>query len=74
MNGTKVTKLFELYAYHHLTLDSLQEASLPRGHLVQRFRTSFPRSKLYAILRDRSYIGEVELPGAMASWHTQGIG
>jgi hypothetical protein len=25
VNGTKVTKLFDLYAYHHLPLDSLQE-------------------------------------------------
>ena len=66
VNGTKVTKLFDLYAYHHLTLDSLQERLYQEGIPYSDSVPRFPRSKLYAILRDRSYIGEVKYQG---QWH-----
>lgn len=66
VNGTKVTKLFDLYAYHHLTLDSLQERLYQEGIHYSDSVPRFPRSKLYAILRDRSYIGEVKYQG---QWH-----
>lgn len=31
VNGTKITKLFELYAYYHLNLDSLLERLYQEG-------------------------------------------
>ena len=67
VNGTKVTKLFELYAYHHLTLDSLLERLYKEGIPYSDSVPRFPRSKLYTILRDRSYIGEVKYQG---QWHS----
>jgi hypothetical protein len=54
VNGTKVTKLFDLYAYHHLPLDSLQERLDQEGIQYSDSVPRFPRIKLYAILRDRS--------------------
>jgi site-specific DNA recombinase len=66
VNGTKVTKLFELYAYHHLTLDSLLERLYQEGIYYTDSMPRFTRSKLYTILRDRSYIGEVKYQG---QWH-----
>ena len=66
VNGTKVTKVFELYAYHHLTLDSLLERLYQEGIYYTDSMPRFTRSKLYTILRDRSYIGEVKYQG---QWH-----
>lgn len=54
VNGTKVTKLFGLYAYHHLTLYSPQERLYQDGIYYNDSVCCFPRSKLFAIFRDRS--------------------
>ena len=58
-NAKKVRRIFELYAYHGHTVDSLidtlDEESIPYTDSQYRFT----RSKLHVILRDRSYIGEV---------------
>ncbi len=62
-SGPHVRRIFELFAYHNLTLDSLS-AKLDEEN--RRFRESFPkfpRSSLHNILRDRAYIGELEFRG-----------
>lgn len=64
--GPQVRRIFELFAYHNLTLDSLSAKLNDEG---RRFRASFPkfpRSSLHAILKDRAYIGELEFRG---QWH-----
>jgi site-specific DNA recombinase len=64
--GPHVRRIFELFAYHNLTLDSL---SARLEEEVRRFKDSFPkfpRSTLHSILRDRAYIGELEFRG---QWH-----
>jgi DNA invertase Pin-like site-specific DNA recombinase len=63
VNGPKVTKLFELYAYHNLTLDQLLERLYHDGIHYTESVPRFPRSTLYKILRDRSYIGEILYEG-----------
>jgi len=65
-NGPKTRRIFELYAYHGHTLDSLSDALEEEGILYSKSRRRFPRSKLHEILRDRSYIGEV---GWHDEWH-----
>ena len=59
----KVKRLFHLFAYENLTLDSLGN-KLDKEAIEYRPSTRrFPRSKLHAILRDRAYIGEVSHKG-----------
>lgn len=58
-----VRRIFHLFAYEPLTLDALVDRLHTEG---RRFRAStplFPRSTIYNILRDRSYLGEVEFHG-----------
>jgi len=57
--GRNVRRIFELYAYHGHTLDSLGAQLLAEGLLYTAALHCFPRSRLHAILRDRAYIGEV---------------
>ena len=65
-NGPKIRRIFELYAYHNHTLDSLIDALDEEGIVYARSRRRFPRSKLHEMLRDRSYIGEVRYH---EQWH-----
>jgi site-specific DNA recombinase len=62
-NGRKVRRIFDLYAYHGHTLDSLIDALANEGLAYTQSCREFPRSKLYAILRDRAYVGEVRFRG-----------
>lgn len=64
--GENVRRVFELYAYRGHTLDSLSGALKAEGLTYSKSRPMFPRSTLYAILGDRSYIGEVLFRG---QWH-----
>lgn len=66
VNGPKITKLFQLHAYEQLTLDGLRDRLYQEGILYSDSCPRFPRSKLYAILRDRSYLGDVKFRG---QWH-----
>ncbi len=58
-NSPKICRIFELYAYHNHTLDSLTDALEEEGIFYSKSRRRFPGRKLHEILRDRSYIGEV---------------
>lgn len=54
-----VQRMYELYASHGHTLDSLIEALKDEGRTFKDSKPEFTRSKVHNILRDRSYIGEV---------------
>ncbi len=62
-DGPKIRRIFELFAFNSLTLDSLAERLEHEGITYSKKRPQFPRSTLYKILRDRSYIGEVKYHG-----------
>ena len=53
----------DLYAYHGHTLDSLLDHIAEQGVTYTDSTARFPRSKLHAVLRDRSYIGEISFHG-----------
>ena len=58
-----VRRIFELYAYHNHTLDSLGKVLADEGRAYLESQSQFTRSKLYSILLDRAYIGQVEHRG-----------
>lgn len=58
-NAPKVRRIFELYAFHGLTLDSLLQRLADECTTYSPSQPRFQRSKLYEILTDRAYIGEV---------------
>ena len=64
--AANVRRAFELYGYHEHTLDSLADALHDEGRAYVASRDRFPRSKLYAMLTDRSYVGAVRYRG---EWH-----
>jgi site-specific DNA recombinase len=66
VNSLKVRRIFELYAYHHLTLDSMVQRLADEGITYTASCPRFGRSKVYAILKDRAYLGEVKYQG---QWH-----
>ncbi|MGA2035163.1 MAG: recombinase family protein, partial [Thermoguttaceae bacterium] len=63
VNGPKIKRIFDLFAYHGLTLDMLIERLAAEGVVYRDTMPRFPRSTLHAILHDRAYIGEVEHKG-----------
>ena len=62
-NAAKIRRIFELYGYHSHTLDTLPDALLAEGFQYLPSTPKVGRSKLYAILTDRSYIGEIKFCG-----------
>ena len=62
-NGPNIRRIFELFAFHNLTLDALCEKLASEGRVFRRSSPRFPRSSIHAILRDRAYIGEIEFRG-----------
>ena len=62
-NAAKVRRLYELYGYHGHTLDTLGDALFAEGIEYLPSTPKIGRSKLYAILTDRSYIGEIKFRG-----------
>ncbi len=59
VQAPRVARIFHLYAYHGHTLDSLQEKLVEEGIVYTDSTPRFSRSTLHTMLRDRSYIGEV---------------
>ena len=55
--------VFDLYAFHHHTLDSLHDKLTTDGIAYTPESPAWPRSKLHTILRDRAYIGELKFKG-----------
>jgi DNA invertase Pin-like site-specific DNA recombinase len=64
--GPIVRRIFELYAYRGLTLDALVKQLADEGVVYRPAMPRFNRSSVHAILRDRSYLGEVEF---RKQWH-----
>lgn len=62
-NGPKVERNFELYAYHNHSLDTLMRALEDEEIEFVPSKPKFGRSKLYDILTDRAYIGEIKYRG-----------
>lgn len=61
--GENVRRIFHLYAYENLTLDSLVERLRLEGRQFRPECPAFPRSSLHTILHDRAYIGELRYRG-----------
>ena len=66
-DAPKVKRIFELYAFHSVTLDSLKARLAKEGIIYKPTMPGFVRGKLYEILKDRAYIGEIEHRG---KWFT----
>lgn len=62
-NAGKIRRIFELYGYHSETLDTLVGKLEDEGIHWLPSTPKFGRSKLYTILTDRSYIGEIKFRG-----------
>lgn len=62
-NAATILRIFELYGYHNHTLDTLGNALLEEGYEYLPSVRRIGRSKLYTILTDRSYIGEIKFRG-----------
>lgn len=58
-----VRRIFQLYAYEPLTLDALRDRLHADGISYRTDSLRFTRSKLHAMLADRSYIGEIPFKG-----------
>ena len=63
VNGPKVRRIFELFAWHHCTLDMIVERLAAEGIVFKDSMARFPRSSIHTMLHDRAYIGEVEHKG-----------
>lgn len=61
--AANVRRIFHLYAYENLTLDSLVERVNAEGMVFRTAQSKFPRSSIHTILRDRAYIGEIHHRG-----------
>lgn len=61
--AANVRRLFHLYAYEPLTVDQLVERLQTEGVTYRKSSPRFPRSTVFAMLRDRAYIGELEYGG-----------
>ncbi|MEO2027223.1 MAG: recombinase family protein [Fuerstiella sp.] len=62
-NAATICRIFELYGYHSHTLDTLGDDLIKEGITYLPSTPKVGRSKLYAILTDRSYIGEIKFRG-----------
>lgn len=58
-----VKRIYHLYAYEPHTLDALRDRLHADGLTYRQDSPKFTRSKLHAILTDRSYIGEIPFKG-----------
>jgi hypothetical protein len=58
VHARKIRRLFDPYAYHGHTLDSLREQLIKEGIIYIDSCAKFPRSKLHTILKDRAHLGD----------------
>jgi len=65
-NGPKVKSVFSLCAAEQLSLEQVQQRLYDEGVFFSDSRPRFPKTTIYAILRNRSYVGEVRYRG---EWH-----
>ncbi|MEZ6131208.1 MAG: recombinase family protein [Planctomycetaceae bacterium] len=62
-NARTIRRIFELYGYHSHTLDTLPDALVAESIEYLPSMPKFGRSKLYTMLTDRAYIGEIKFRG-----------
>jgi len=62
-NGPKVQEVFRLYAYHGLSVEVMREHLFDNSMLYTPSKPKFSITKLYAILHDRHYLGEIKHHG-----------
>ncbi|WDI43703.1 recombinase family protein [Bremerella sp. P1] len=65
-NAAKVQRIFELYAFDYVSGEDIPERLEDEGVVWITSKPKFSVSKVYSILADRSYIGEVKFRG---KWH-----
>lgn len=65
-NGPKIQRIFQLFAYHCLSVENLSRRLFEEGIFCSPSKPRFSPSSLYKFLRDRSYLGEVRYHGC---WH-----
>jgi DNA invertase Pin-like site-specific DNA recombinase len=65
-NAPKVQSIFQMYAYQALAVGEIIETLFSEGSVFTPSKPRFSESKLYSILNDRAYIGEVKFRG---KWH-----
>ncbi len=58
-NGSKIKRIFELYAYYGERIDSLVQRLYQEGVYFSPKKPKFSRSKIATILSDQSYIGKI---------------
>jgi site-specific DNA recombinase len=59
VNGPKVRRIFGLFAAERLTLEELRQRLHDDGVCYTESRSFFPTTTLYAMLRNRAYLGEI---------------
>ncbi|QDV30345.1 hypothetical protein Spb1_22740 [Planctopirus ephydatiae] len=64
--ASNVKRIFELFAFHSLTIEQVIETMAEEGRVYVRSKPKWSYSKVYAILLDRSYVGEVRYHDG---WH-----
>lgn len=65
-NGFKVQEIFRLYAYQGVSVEAIREKLFGDGMFYAASKPKFSTTKLYAVLHDRHYIGEIKHRG---KWH-----
>lgn len=63
VNGSNVPRIFEQFANNPISVPQLRDHLLTLGILFSDRSPRFSRSKLYQILNDRTYLGEVRFQG-----------
>ncbi len=58
-----VRYVFDLYAYHHCTIDMVVQRLADDGRTYIAKQPTWARSKIHRVLRDRSYIGDLKWHG-----------
>lgn len=63
VDGRKVKRIFELFAYQPLTLNSLSQMLARQGIIYTDRNPTFAKSTLHRILHNKIYIGQVQYQG-----------
>lgn len=64
--ASNVKRIFELFAFHSLTIEQVIEKMTEEGRFYVKSKPKWSYSKVYAILLDRAYVGEVRYHDG---WH-----
>lgn len=65
VQGPKVKRIFELFAYQPLTLETLAETLARQGVIYTDRQPRWAKSTLHRLLHNRGYVGEVWYQGVL---------